>query len=595
MRRINALLQAGSYRAAHDELQAIVAANPEYVEALRLLAGTKRALGDSVTAESLLRQALKLNPNWTPTLGTLGELLLTSGRGAEAEALLQRAYSGSPPYPLAALLLARYYNDLGYPSQALAVAAPLCTSGNGDIELAGQYISALSALGCQDEAVTTFRRILAAAPENLNAAHSLAIALNQAHQPDEAARIAEQVLRRGPKSAALYHTHARSLIAQGELGRAEAALNECVALEPRFIDAQNNLAQLIWMRTGDIAQATAQLDRALQTFDADDALWAAKAAILQGAGNARAAYSCLSPRAHSQAPPMLLVRAGLAALEFDSAAALELAERAVHVVPDNAAARTLLAAAQLGVGDAHGALKHCETLLTSAPDDQYLIALKTTAWRVLGDERYAQACDYENLVVPVQLATPQPWPNMTSFLADLTQSLNRLHDPQGHPLLFQSLRGGTETSQDLLRSADPAIQALFQSFGAPINAYLERIGQGVDPLRRRNQGAWRFNGSWSVRLRTAGHHANHVHPRGWISSACYVALPDSMNDARTQEGVLTFGQPSIATNPSLPAEHAVRPSVGMLVLFPSYFWHGTVPFSGNQPRLTVAFDAVPTG
>jgi hypothetical protein len=37
----------------------------------------------------------------------------------------------------------------------------------------------------------------------------------------------------------------------------------------------------------------------------------------------------------------------------------------------------------------------------------------------------------------------------------------------------------------------------------------------------------------------------------------------------------------------------VRPEVGMLVLFPSYFWHGTVPISGNQTRLTVAFDAVP--
>jgi hypothetical protein len=33
--------------------------------------------------------------------------------------------------------------------------------------------------------------------------------------------------------------------------------------------------------------------------------------------------------------------------------------------------------------------------------------------------------------------------------------------------------------------------------------------------------------------------------------------------------------------------------VGTLVLFPSYFWHGTVPFSGKQTRLTVAFDAVP--
>jgi hypothetical protein len=57
--------------------------------------------------------------------------------------------------------------------------------------------------------------------------------------------------------------------------------------------------------------------------------------------------------------------------------------------------------------------------------------------------------------------------------------------------------------------------------------------------------------------------------------------------------VLTFGEPSIATTPPLPAEYSVRPGVGMLVLFPSYFWHGTVPFSSDQPRLTVAFDAVP--
>jgi len=37
----------------------------------------------------------------------------------------------------------------------------------------------------------------------------------------------------------------------------------------------------------------------------------------------------------------------------------------------------------------------------------------------------------------------------------------------------------------------------------------------------------------------------------------------------------------------------VKPERGMLVLFPSYFWHGTVPFGGSDTRLTVAFDAVP--
>src|SRR6266702_7503005 len=140
MRRVSALLQAGSFRVAHDQLEAIVGANPEFVEALRLLAGAKQALGDAVAAEKLLRQALNLDPGWTPTLATLGELLLTSGRGSEAESLLRRAVAGSPPYPRAALLLARYYNDLGSPAQALAVAAPLCVGGKADADLAAQHI-----------------------------------------------------------------------------------------------------------------------------------------------------------------------------------------------------------------------------------------------------------------------------------------------------------------------------------------------------------------------------------------------------------------------------------------------------------------------
>jgi tetratricopeptide (TPR) repeat protein len=596
MRRVSALLQAGNFGVAHDQLEDIVAANPEFVEGLRLFAGTKQALGDPQAAEKLLRRALELDPNWTPTLATLGELLLSSGRGGAAEPLLRRAVAASPPHPRAALLLARYYNDLGDAGQALAVAAPLCITGQADAELTAQHIAALNSLGRQDEAVAGYRVLVAAAPDNLTVAHGLAMALNAANQHEEAARVAQQALSRGNRSAALCNTYARSLIVQGALDRAEAVLRDCVDLEPRLIEAQNNLAQLIWMRTGDLAQATAPLDRALQAFAHEDALWAAKAAILQGGGDAQAAYACLASRlSHPHSPPMLLVRAGLAALEFDSASALALAERALHALPNNAAARTLLVAAQLGVGDARDALAHCETLLVNAPDDQYLISLQTIAWRLLGDPRYEILCDYKNLIFPVQLEAPPPWTDLAAFIADLRASLNRLHDPDGHPLLFQSLRHGTETTQDLSRNPDAAIQALFQSFAAPIREYLRHVGRGTDPLRRRNKGAWRFNGSWSVRLRTAGHHRSHVHPRGWISSACYVELPDCMNNARTDEGVLTFGQPSILTTPTLTTEHAVRPGVGMLVLFPSYFWHGTVPFKSNQPRLTVAFDAVPNG
>ena len=596
MQRINALLQAGNFRVAHDQLAAIVAANPDFVEALRLLAGTKQALGDVAGAEMLLRSALALDPNWTPTLATLGELLLNSGRGSEAEPLLLRTIAGSSPYPRAALLLARYYNDHKRPAQALAVAASLCATGNADPELVSQHVAALAALGRIDEAVAGYRRIVASSPDNLAAAHALAIALDAATQHTEAERVANNALTRGHKTAAVYSTHARSLIALGDFDRAEAALRDCLRLEPRMVDAQSHLARLIWMRTGDARAATATLDQALQTFANDDALWAAKAAVLQGAGDARAAYACLAEQAaRAQSPPALLVRAGLASLEFDPAIALTLAERALRASPGNATARNLLVAAQLGIGDARSALAHCEALLANAPDDQYLIALQTTAWRLLGDARYAEFCNYPQLVMPSQLQVPQPWPDLASFFADLKRSLDRLHNPHGHPLLFQSLRHGTETTEDLARSADPAIQALFKSFDAPIRAYLVHIGRGADPLRRRNDGSWRFNGSWSVRLRTSGYHNSHVHPRGWISSACYIDLPDSMSDPQTQAGALTFGEPSIATIPALHSEYAIRPSVGMLVLFPSYFWHGTVPFTSEQTRLTVAFDVVPEG
>jgi hypothetical protein len=43
-----------------------------------------------------------------------------------------------------------------------------------------------------------------------------------------------------------------------------------------------------------------------------------------------------------------------------------------------------------------------------------------------------------------------------------------------------------------------------------------------------------------------------------------------------------------------PVEAYVTPTIGQLALFPSYLWHGTVPFTDEAERLTVAFDIVPT-
>ena len=591
MRAINTQLQAHEFRAAQQQLAAIVRDHPQFAEAQRLLAGTTLALGDPAGAERLLRRALEVDPAWSPTYTTLGELLFVRGRVSEAEAVLQRAIECPRPDARAALMLARHYNSTSRPDLALAVAAPFCTGGTVDPELATQHVHALVALGRQAQALELYGALT---PANPALAQPFAVALNSVARHREARQVAQQALARGVKTATLCLTYAQSLIAEGATALAESALRDCVELEPHLIEAHNRLAQLVWVRTGDLAQATEMLDRALRRFGNDAALHAAKAAILQGAGEARFAYECLAPLAdHPQAPPALLVRAGLAALEFDPPRALLLARRALQRLPDSGPARNLLTAAQLGTGDADEALRNCEALLTRTPDDQYLIALRTTALRLLGDARYEELCDYARDILPLSIEPPPPWTDLASFLTDLTESLNRLHDPQGHALLFQSLRLGTETTGDLTQSAAAPIRALFQAFAAPINRYLEHIGRGSDPLRRRNHGRWRFNGSWSVRLRNHGFHMNHVHPRGWISSAFYLQLPEVMASGSGDEGVLTFGEPGLLTTPALESEFTVRPAVGMLVLFPSYFWHGTVPFASTQPRLTVAFDAVP--
>lgn len=591
MQQVGKLLQAGDLRSALDRLQSIVEQHPDYAEAWRLLGGVRQALGDVDGAEALLRKAMAIDPGWAPTWASLGELLLNSGRPDEAEPLLRRV---AQRMPHATLLLARYYNDQQRATDALAIVAPLCQSGRAPAELVAQHIAALAALGRQNEAVAFYGKQAEASPDDPGAAHALAMALAAAARHDEAERAARHALTRGHKAAAVYFTHASSLIALGELDAAETALRDCLLHEPRHIEAHDHLARLIWMRTGDRAQTTAALDQALQRFQGDESLLAAKAAVLQGAGDARGAYLCLAePAMRTQATPSLLIRAGLAALEFDPAAALALAERALQRSPAATAARNLQVAALLGTGDASTALRHCETLLAQAPDDQYLIALQTTAWRLLGDERYNLVCDYPQLVRAQTLQAPAAWPDLPHFLADVKRSLEKLHNPHGHALLFQSLRHGTETTGDLTRHADPVIQALFQAFDAPIRAYLNHIGSGADPLRRRNRGAYRFNGGWSVRLRSAGYHTHHVHPRGWISSAFYVDLPAGMAEASTPDGCLAFGQPSILTIPPLQDQHVVRPEAGKLVLFPSYFWHGTVPFHSEHTRLTVAFDVVP--
>ena len=123
---------------------------------------------------------------------------------------------------------------------------------------------------------------------------------------------------------------------------------------------------------------------------------------------------------------------------------------------------------------------------------------------------------------------------------------------------------------------------------------MDEIGNAPDhPLSRRNTGDYTITGCWSVRLKPGGYHVSHVHPEGWISSAYYASVPEETLSGESHAGWIQFGQPPFRTTPELGPERWVQPRAGLLVLFPSYMWHGTHPIGDGAERITAPFDAVP--
>ena len=59
-------------------------------------------------------------------------------------------------------------------------------------------------------------------------------------------------------------------------------------------------------------------------------------------------------------------------------------------------------------------------------------------------------------------------------------------------------------------------------------------------------------------------------------------------------GWLEFGRsPEKLACEAEPLLKLVRPRPGLMVLFPSYFYHRTVPFRSEEKRISIAFDALP--
>jgi hypothetical protein len=101
--------------------------------------------------------------------------------------------------------------------------------------------------------------------------------------------------------------------------------------------------------------------------------------------------------------------------------------------------------------------------------------------------------------------------------------------------------------------------------------------------------------AWGVVLEAQGHQIAHIHPSAWLSGVYYVQLPAWLAAGEQEPaGWIEFGRPPEHFHRKAePEVRLVQPQEGLMLLFPSYFYHRTIPFEGTGRRISIAFDVSP--
>ncbi|MGF1455405.1 MAG: tetratricopeptide repeat protein [Alphaproteobacteria bacterium] len=552
--------------------------------------------GDLKTAGAALQMAIAAAPRRADIRNTAGDLLLAMERPREALGAYEDALTLDAGHVRARINLGRTLTDLARPSEALTVLAPFEAAAIPDGHAARAM--ALLTAGRAEEALTAAEAALAIRPDHGPGLFAKGRALTALLRFDEAREALSAAAGQSPGEPGLLNALGEACLGAGDLDGAGDAFEKALGRAPTLAPALEGLAQIRWMQ-GRAEQVDAPFEAARAARPDNPDPWYRQALTLRRMERRRDALALLreAENRFGHRPAFDFLAADLLREEGALEEALVRAERAHGESKGDWAAATSLVKVLLQRGEADRALSLCKAALGADPLDQFWLAYAATAGRALGHPPAERLADYAALTAITDIPPPPGHADTAAFNRALADRLDRLHKAVRRPL-DQTLRGGTQTTQPLNRLGDPLLDAFFEALRPAVDAFIAAMPDDPDhPFFGRKADRWRLSGAWSVRLQPEGFHVSHFHGEGWISSAYYVDLPPDMaadaNGSEPRPGWLTFGEPPIPVPGAQGPERAVQPRIGRLALFPSCLWHGTVPFAGQKPRLTIAMDIVP--
>ncbi len=409
-------VQSGRLTEAETICRDLLAVNASDPAALQLAAMVQHRLGQLDAAQALFARSVELAPRNAEFRTNFALLLSARGASQQSIAELERALALDPRFRPARLALARISNQTARYEAADAHARKLIAANENDSEAWSALGTARFAMQRVSEARDAFERAVALAPGYGAARYGFAAVLCAQERAEEALVQADEAARLGVQHRELVLTRARALVQLDRYNEAEATLTAQLTKQPHDVESQFLLAQLRQVR-GDADCARGFREAAARPD--------APPEILVGYGDvARRVGDCaLSERLmrdliarHGRAPGWLSSLGTVLHELGRHEEAVDLTREAALAQPLDPTIAENLVAALLSAGAPREALPTIERFRAAAPDDQRWITYRIDVARQLGEDLFAQWCDFQRLVRATTFRRPLAMQRWTSSM-----------------------------------------------------------------------------------------------------------------------------------------------------------------------------------
>jgi uncharacterized protein (TIGR02466 family) len=528
---------------------------------------------------------------------SLGQItaLLQGGHPGDARALCQSLLEEVPDDPRVLNLGAIACFQTGDSATAVSLLESALEREPGFVDAHNNLGNVFKAEGDLLRAEKAYRSAIGIAPMYFDAHFNLGIVLEAMGRPGEARDTYKNALDIQPDFLPAYLNTGNALKSLGKFDEALDYYRWVLENEPRNVDALNN--------TGAVYYELTRYDEAESTYGKALEIDPGHADTLYNLGvllhdverydEAIDAYE----RAIAARPFYTECHVNLG-YTMHALGRLDEAERAykraIELDPHHTQAHANLGDLYLTRGEPDEALASCRRFLDSHPGDTGMLAFESIALREAGDAAGARALvDTGRFLCTRELAVPEEFADRGAFNGALAEHIC------AHPSLVEApashaTRGGKHSGELLIEPKGP-MAGWERSLRESIDTYTSELpDDAAHPFVRSRPARYRLT-AWSVVLERQGHQIPHIHPSAWLSGVYYVALPEEVA-ASTQDtaGWIEFGQPPAHYHGRVPPELVLeKPREGLLVLFPSYFYHRTIPFDTPGRRISIAFDVCP--